>query len=162
VSTTFECITPLLPTFLRNEVNPFFTQATFQWSNLLGGKDLPILKSVQGAWDIPLCKKRFETLLQSAITDEDKARLRVVSSEHASDWLNCVPLPSMSLKLNRQSFELLLLYASDPRSADLTSAIVSTKIQDSQIQWTSKVFMVSVVQVQAEKGELQGTTVQTI
>ena len=106
VSATFECITPLLPTYLRNEANPFFTQATFQWSNLLGGEDLPILKSVQAAWDIPLCKKRFETLLQSANTDEDKARLRAVSSEHASDWLNCVPLPSMSLKLNRQTLRI--------------------------------------------------------
>jgi hypothetical protein len=86
--------------------NGLFTQATFQWSNLLGGEDLPVLKSVQAAWDIPLCKKRFETLLQSAITDEDKARLRAVSSEHASDWLNCVPLPSMSLKLNRQTLRI--------------------------------------------------------
>ena len=106
VSATFECITPLLPTYLRNEVNPFFTQATFQWSNLLSGEDLPILKSVQAAWDIPLCKKRFEKLLQSANTSEDKARLMAVSSEHASDWLNCVPLPSMSLKLNRQTLRI--------------------------------------------------------
>ena len=108
MSATFECITPLLSTYLRNEVNPFFTQATFQWSNLLGGKDLPTLKSVQAAWDIPLCKKRFETLLQSANTDKDKARLRALSSEHASDWLNCVPLPSMSLKLNRQTLRLAI------------------------------------------------------
>ena len=106
VSATFECITPLLPTYLRNEVNPFFAHATFQWSNLLSGEDLPIKKSVQAAWDIPLCKKRFENLLQSANTTEDKARLMAVSSEHASDWLNCVPLPSMSLKLNRQTLRI--------------------------------------------------------
>ena len=106
VSATFECITPLLPTYLRNEVNPYFTQATFQWSNLLSGEDLPTKKSVQAAWDMPLCKRRLENLLQSANTYEDKARLKAVSSEHASDWLNCVPLPSMSLKLSRQSLRI--------------------------------------------------------
>ena len=41
VSATLESITPLLPSYLRNGVNPFFTQATFQWSNLLSGGDLP-------------------------------------------------------------------------------------------------------------------------
>ena len=106
VSATSEHITPLLPIYLRNGSNPFFTQATIQWSTLLSGEEFPVLKSVQAAWDIPLCKKRFENLLQSADTLEDKARLKAVSSEHASDWLNCIPLPSLSLKLNRQSLRI--------------------------------------------------------
>ena len=67
---------------------------------------MPTKKSVQAAWDMPLCKRRLENLLQSANTYEDKARLKAVSSEHASDWLNCVPLPSMSLKLSRQSLRI--------------------------------------------------------
>jgi hypothetical protein len=46
-------------------------------------------------------------------------------------------------------------------SADLTNAIALIRTQGSWLLWTSKVFMVSVVQVQAVKGELQGMTVQT-
>ena len=40
------------------------------------------------------CKNRYENLVQSANSIEDKARLTAVSSEHASDWLNCVSMHS--------------------------------------------------------------------
>lgn len=46
-----------------------------------------------------LCKTKLNNLLASARTEKDKARLLAVSAEHASDWLNAIPVPSLGLKL---------------------------------------------------------------
>jgi hypothetical protein len=45
-----------------------------------------------------------------AITDRDKARLRVLSAPHTGDWLNVVPLPILGLHLKPREFKFAVNY----------------------------------------------------
>ena len=55
----------------------------------------------QKEWDTRICQATFDRLLEEASNSpHDTARLKAVSSRNASDWLNCLPIPSLGLKLN--------------------------------------------------------------
>ena len=63
----------------------------------------PTNRAVQADWDKPLFEKVYKDLLERQISPYEKARLLAVASEHASDWLNAIPVPSLGLKLDNTS-----------------------------------------------------------
>ena len=81
--------------------------AKSEWEERMGPEvDTPILTSQQVAWDIPICKKSLDHLISRADTQKDRARLLACNSEHASDWLNPLPIPSLGLKLDNSQVRI--------------------------------------------------------
>ena len=93
--------TKVLPELFRHEPYHQLDNAISRWHVETGG-DLPIPTACnsQAAWDAPLCTRRFDALLTAANSEKDRARLLAVASEHASDWLQASPIPSLGLKLS--------------------------------------------------------------
>ena len=67
---------------------------------------LPLNVGNQEDWDLPIRQKRLTSLISDATTPQDKARLLAVSSVHASDWLNAIPIPSLGLKMNNSQMRI--------------------------------------------------------
>ena len=59
----------------------------------------PANPHLQASWDLSLT-------LANTLSQVDKARLRAVASEHASDWLNALPLPALGLKMDNSSLRI--------------------------------------------------------
>ena len=59
--------------------------------------------SLQADWDLPICSKQYNNLLSQQTELSEKARLMAVASEHSTDWLHAIPIPSLGLKLDNSS-----------------------------------------------------------
>ena len=58
------------------EVNQFYESAKLRWLELVSPDVEPPTKSeIQKEWNLPLCKLRYDRLLQAAPSDKEKARL---------------------------------------------------------------------------------------
>ena len=67
------------PVFL--ETNPFLESAQQRWLEMAGPEvSMPVNTSSQKEWDLPLCKTRYDSLLASATTDKERARLLAMVS----------------------------------------------------------------------------------
>ena len=88
----------LLPEkLLEAEYQPL-VEAENLWKEEIPDETLqPSDKTVQAHWDAPLFTKKFDNLLEGMIQPADKARLRAVASDHASNWLNAIPVASLGL-----------------------------------------------------------------
>ena len=54
-----------------------------------------------------MCQSTFDRLREAASNSpHETACLMAVSSKNASDWLNCLPLPSLGLKLNPSQLKI--------------------------------------------------------
>ena len=97
----------LLPEkLLEAEYQPL-VEAENLWKEEIPDETLqPSDKTVQAHWDAPLFTKKFDNLLEGMIQPADKARLRAVASDHASDWLNAIPVASLGLKLDNTSLRI--------------------------------------------------------
>ena len=62
----------------------------------------------QASWDSVGCKKIFDHLLETVESKTDKARLQAISQEHASDWVQALPIPSLGLKLDNRQFKIVM------------------------------------------------------
>ena len=61
---------------IYREVNPFYESAKQRWLELVSPDTAPPTKNeIQKEWDLPLCKIRYDRLLQAAPSDKEKARL---------------------------------------------------------------------------------------
>ena len=90
----------LLPNELSEEANVFFDRGCEEWKQKLGVSELPHNQIFQSEWDTPICKQKFQNLINNAPDEEERARLLAISSEGASAWLNAIPLSSLGLKLS--------------------------------------------------------------
>ena len=93
----------LLPPQIREDPNDFYQMGITAWKTKLGRVNLPENPLFQAEWDKPQYLLRLNTLLESASSEEDKARILAASSEHASDWLHAIPISSLGLKLANTS-----------------------------------------------------------
>ena len=59
----------------------------------------PVDRTIQAEWIKPIMEESYKQILQNSIDDHDKARLLAIKSQHASDYLNCIPIASLGLKL---------------------------------------------------------------
>ena len=96
----------LLPECLRSEKVLFYEQASEDWKSTLSTDSLPANPSFQSEWEGPLLNKRFLMLFNEAQSNEEKARILAVSSEHSSDYLHALPIASLGLKLDNQSLRI--------------------------------------------------------
>ena len=97
----------LLPDHISTGTYQNMEEAELLWREIIPEETMqPNTKSVQALWDTPLCDKKFSELLEEEILPVEKARLRAVTAEHSSDWLNAIPIPALGLKLDNTSLRI--------------------------------------------------------
>jgi hypothetical protein len=91
-----------------NKCGSYFELAKELWQNKVGNSaELPKNPKIQKEWDMKMCQSTFDRLMEAASNSpHERARLMAVSSKNASDWLNCIPLPSLGLKLNPSQLKI--------------------------------------------------------
>src|SRR5688572_11149224 len=89
-----------LQTLILNSLNltpdTHFEAMTSEWrskTDFNDSENMPTNK--QALWDKPLLEQTLKTLLQDTIDPYNTARLKAVSSPHASDWFTCLTNNSM-------------------------------------------------------------------
>ena len=97
----------MLPYGLRDVHSSYFDIGCNQWMNNLGITEIREYSNFQSEWDKPICKLKIKSLIDNAQSDTEKGRLRSISSEGASAWLNALPLPSLGLKLSDTELPIL-------------------------------------------------------
>ena len=95
----------LLPLNTENATE-FWESALVLWKQKSGQTTIPEITIYQSTWDKEIVDYKFNELLASTQSIEEKARILAVSSEKASDWLYAVPIPSLGLKLDPMSLKI--------------------------------------------------------
>ena len=92
----------------ENGSDSFFELAKKLWQDKVGNSaELPKNPKSQKEWDMKMCHSTFDRLMEAASNSpHERARLMAISSKNASDWLNCLPLPSLGLKLNPSQLKI--------------------------------------------------------
>ena len=62
--------------------------------------------NMQALWDRSLLQQTFKKLLQDTADPYNTARLKAVSSPHASDWLYALPIMACGLRLEDEDFRV--------------------------------------------------------
>ena len=57
------------------------------------------VQHIQTDWDAPIVNSVLSTIIASAVTDLDHAKLKAASTPHFGDWLQRPPIASLGLKL---------------------------------------------------------------
>ena len=92
----------------KNDCGSYFELAKELWKNKVGNSaEFPKNPKIQKEWDLKMCQSTFDRLMEAASNSpHERARLMAVSSKNASDWLNCIPIPSLGLKLNPSQLKI--------------------------------------------------------
>ncbi len=61
---------------------------------------------IQSKWDQPLLQRKLAELFATLPEKNDQARLKAVSSQHASDWLHALPITSCGLRLSDEAIRV--------------------------------------------------------
>jgi hypothetical protein len=112
VSSVVGCAT-LAQQFTRCDVD--LQDLTLQTRDLAERMSTPVsddqlIEMSQRAISLEVDLKLRAAVDSEAITDRDKARLRVLSAPHTGDWLNVVPLPILGLHLKPREFKFAVNY----------------------------------------------------
>ena len=106
VCATKSTASSLLPPNFLDTGNESWNFACDVWKQKSFQTNVPENTIYQSNWDIEICKFKQQTLLLTAPSNEEKARLMAVSSRFASAWLNAIPIPSLGLKLDPMSLKV--------------------------------------------------------
>src|ERR1043165_4861964 len=93
----------LVLTSLNLTPDTHFEAMTSEWRSKTEFNDsesMPTHK--QALWDKPLLEQTVKTLIQDTIDPYNTARLKAVSSPHASDWLHALPITACGLRLDNE------------------------------------------------------------
>ena len=66
----------------------------------------PNHRQLQKMWDLPRISADFKSLLSSASTDRDIARLLASQSPHSGSWLQALPISSLGLRMSDETFRI--------------------------------------------------------
>ena len=87
----------------------FYAMAALEWKKSLDldrESEGPVDKSIQELWDALVCKKKFDSLVDSG-NSEEKAILLSTSADDASAWVHAAPISSLGLKLENSCFKIV-------------------------------------------------------
>ena len=92
----------------KNDCGSYFELAKRLWKNKVGNSaEFPKNPKIEKEWDLKMCQSTFDRLKEAASNSpHERARLMAVSSKNASDWLNCIPIPSLGLKFNPSQLKI--------------------------------------------------------
>jgi len=62
--------------------------------------------NIQSKWDTSILEKELSDLIHSTAELSELARLKAVSSQHASDWLHCLPITPCGLRLSDEAIRV--------------------------------------------------------
>ena len=92
---------------LESQPDQHFTNLSEHWQTITG---LSLTEycptNIQSKWDKPILERELSDLLQSTTELSELARLKAVSSQHASDWLHCLPITSCGLRLGDEAIRV--------------------------------------------------------
>lgn len=113
LASSYSCLphlNSLLPDFLC-EQDDAVTEGEQQWS-LHGPTELPpmLLRGSQKVWELPIITKTISTLLSTALTPHDTARILAMDQPHAGAWLNALPSPQLGTHLSNDSFRVAVAF----------------------------------------------------
>lgn len=90
------CVPPLA---LLNE-------AIVAWKATCPDSDIPANAACQRLWDEPLCRLKRDSLIESASSPADRARLLAVGEWESGLWLQVLPSASIGTLLDRSTFRI--------------------------------------------------------
>ena len=86
---------------------PYWAEAVECWKRgVSADPPCPSRQSCQRAWDSLLVTTSYETLLESAISSIEKARLMAVVHPDSGAWLNALPISALGLRLDDTEIQI--------------------------------------------------------
>ena len=91
------------------------------WINLANSsKPAAEVHHIQKAWDGMVAANQQSVILFKAFSETDKARLLVVSTPHAGDWLHALPKTAVRLRLSDEPVRVAVAYRLDCNACEHT------------------------------------------
>ena len=106
VDASTSIVQSLLPTFAKQFQNIHYGTAPSLWKHRSCMETAPLNSSFQSNWDRPVSDAAFNSLLKSAGSDAEKARLLSISAESASVWLNAIPIQTLGVQMDPLSLKI--------------------------------------------------------
>ena len=122
----------LSPSDIAHFSNLLF-EATIAWKSLDPRLIEPVgdARHRQKSWDLPLAHVVLKDIINEATDPTTRARLLAVSSPHASDWLNAIPIPALGLKLENESLRIAVALRLGVQTAMPYKCICGTSVEGS-------------------------------
>ena len=102
-ASTATLVQKLLPPFLHHITDRSTPNALAAWKSTVEPSTLPPVDAVatrQRSWDNPCCQRSTKPLLNPAVDDTDKARLRTSLNATSGAWLQALPISSVGLRMD--------------------------------------------------------------
>ncbi len=102
-ASTATLVQKLLPPFLHHITDRSTPNALAAWKSAVEPSTLPPVDAAatrQRSWDDPCCQRSSTLLLNSAVDDTDKARLRASLTATSGAWLQALPISSVGLRMD--------------------------------------------------------------
>ena len=103
-SGTASLVSAILPIRLQGIPDPCIEHAYTNWFALCGSTPpIGAEVNIQREWDKVVISYVYDQLLVAAPYDYTRARLLALSSPHAGDWLNALPISAVGLRMSNEA-----------------------------------------------------------